>query len=233
VAHGAVRARFGDDTVFVRGGQERRFCAPDERASAPPIAEAPPSSAAREDATAPVEGRETPSEAPNGGEEEALYGKALELRAANDVSGCATAMREYLARYSEGTFVDEALFTLVRLDYRVHDDRALLDDAPRFLARNPELNAKNAEARVLYAEALLDARGDARGAQGVLSPFESSLALLPPGYREQAAYLLAQAARATGQEERARKFAESYLAQFPGGKYAASAKRIAEKSGAP
>jgi len=256
VDEGKVRASFRKEVTSVAAGASRRFCKPagsegstlastasedsrtgtegtdlktlalqddtdDETTEARVLAR---SSAAE---TGTAAGAPLSDNAPVS-EEERVYLEALASRVRGDLALASEQMAGYLEKYPNGAFAEEALFSLVRLDYR----RSVYADVQKrgasYLERYPKRNAKSDEVRILYAESL-HRRGVHPGiAVEALAPLVGDVDSVAGPYREQALYLYFTSAAAIGRAADAKHAAASYLERYPSGRYAAAAKALAE-----
>ncbi len=241
VEEGTVRAVFGKHREELAAGQNGEMCAPafgedaerdpdegEETAAVAGLERREPRSGNTTGTAEPPEEITAPVPTPAGPtEEELLYREALDARLAGDIPRCRALMGRYVGDHPDGTFTDEALFTLVRLDYRAGDFASAKERAGRYLARNRSLDAKTAEARLLRADSLERLGGG--GVLAALRPLAGSIDVLAPEYREQALYLLALSAGRAGDDDLALRCARECLARFPAGKYAERAAQIAKK----
>ncbi len=243
VEEGRVRAAFGDGISFVTAGESRRFCEADEigaalrapvltekvpRSTAPKMSTGSTASTVSTTSTDPA-AAQPPVPLPIS-EEERLYRDALDSRARGDLTLASTQMAGYVARYPDGTFAEEALFSLVRLGYRRHAVDEVLARGADYLGRYPSRSAKTDEVRILLADGL-QRRGAACDALEALSPVDGDIDSVARPYREQALALCVAAASGCGRTSEARRCAAEYVARYPDGDHVGEAKAITEEKG--
>jgi outer membrane protein assembly factor BamD (BamD/ComL family) len=156
-------------------------------------------------------------------EEERVYLEALASRVRGDLALAAEQMAAYLERYPDGAFAEEALFSLVRLEYRGRDFDEVQRRGASYVARYPARNAKSDEVRILYAESLHRSGADPKIAIETLAPLVGDIDSVAGPYREQALYLYFTSAAAIGRTAEAKRAAATYLERYPGGPYAVAA----------
>jgi ferric-dicitrate binding protein FerR (iron transport regulator) len=255
VDEGELRTAFREEIFSVAAGASRRFCEPTGAEGEPlaagaserppagaepfgPIALAPrgdtdgdpPEARALARAASPDTGAAAappPAEAPVS-EEERLYLEALESRVRGDLPLAAKQMAEYLEKHPDGEFAEEALFSLVRLEYRQRDFGEVRTRGDEYLERNPVRGAKSDEVRILYAESVHRFGADPKVAVETLAPLVSDIDSVAVPYREQALYLYFTSAAEAGRAAEAKRAASAYLGRYPGGQYAAAAKALVE-----
>lgn len=250
VDEGRVRAYFRNAVSVVAAGASRRFCAPADSGAALLASKASADSQSGTEgaglkalalqgdtdteateaqiiARASAADTGTAAVAPTS-EEERIYLEALASRVRGDLALASTQMADYLARYPDGTFAEEALFSLVRFGYRRHDFGEVRTRGASYLARYPSRGAKSDEVRILYAESLHRRKADPKIAVETLAPLVGDVDSVASPYREQALYLYFTSAAESGRAPEARRSAASYLERYPSGQYAAAAMALVE-----
>jgi ferric-dicitrate binding protein FerR (iron transport regulator)/outer membrane protein assembly factor BamD (BamD/ComL family) len=256
VDEGELRASFRKEVSSVAAGASRRFCEPASSESAAVAATVSPDSPVGTDGaglktlalqgdadgdtneakilsgasaadTGTAAGAPPPDKAPIS-EEERVYLEALASRVRGDLALASAQMADYLERYPSGAFAEEALFSLVRLDYRRSVYAEVQERGASYLERYPARNAKSDEVRILYAESLHRLGVHPVIAVEILAPLVGDVDSVAGPYREQALYLYFTSAAAIGRAAEAKRAASSYLERYPGGQYAAAATALAE-----
>jgi ferric-dicitrate binding protein FerR (iron transport regulator)/outer membrane protein assembly factor BamD (BamD/ComL family) len=251
VEEGRVRTSFRAAAAIVAAGASRRFCAPTGAALASPATEQPANVPLGTDAAAPsphpartgADAAEiaapiasstsaaetgTAAGAPQS-EEERLYLEALAARVRGDLPLAVAQMAEYLERYPDGAFAEEALFSLVRIEYRRRAFAEVQRRGASYLERYRGRDAKADEVRILYAESLHRLGAELVIVVELLAPLVAEVDSIASPYREQALYLYFATAASIGRAADAKRIAATYLERYPEGRYAVPAKALLEE----
>jgi outer membrane protein assembly factor BamD (BamD/ComL family) len=156
-------------------------------------------------------------------EEERLYLEALASRVRGDLELASEQMAGYLEKYPDGAFAEEALFSLVRLDYRRSVYAEVQKRGASYIDRYPGRNAKSDEVRILYAESLHRSGVAPETAIETLAPLVGDIDSIAGPYREQALYLYFTSAAGIGRVAEAKHIAAQYLERYPSGQYVEAA----------
>jgi outer membrane protein assembly factor BamD (BamD/ComL family) len=169
-----------------------------------------------------------PSEKAPVSEEERLYLEALANRVRGDLPLASEQMAGYLEKYPNGTFAEEALFSLVRFEYRRRDFSEVQQRGANYIEQYPGRNAKSDEVRILYVESLHRLGAGSGTAVETLAPLVGDIDSVAGPYREQALFLYFTSAVEIGRASEAKRVAASYLERYPSGQYAGAAKALIE-----
>ena len=145
-----------------------------------------------------------------------------------DIPLASAQMAGYLEKYPDGTYAEEALFSLVRLEYRRRDYAEVRTRGAAYIERHPARNAKSDEVRILYAESLHRLGVGSKIVVDTLAPLVSNVDSVASPYREQALYLYFTSAAEIGRTSEAKSAAASYLERYPSGQYASAATALVE-----
>jgi hypothetical protein len=249
VRAGRVATWFQGATGELRAGDQRRFC--DGPAPVPTTTRAAPSPSApaalgatatakttalpagqpREQAGSPAIARLVPAavwpaaEPPSGArlsDEERMFRDAA--RTTGDPSTCAARLQEYLTRFPNGMFVEDALYRLIRDSYAAADSARVVDHSRQFLRRF-QRGGRAREVRLLYVHSLIESGAPPAESFDVLASLLSRLDSLPGSQQEQANYL-AVVAYCGARRPLCRHWADRYLDRYPRGLYAAEVRRL-------
>jgi hypothetical protein len=148
------------------------------------------------------------------------------FRDASRARGAASslALREYLARYPNGTFAEDALFQLIRDSYAAGNSMQVLDDAQQFLRRFQRGSRAN-EVRLLYVHSSIEMGLPPGQSLDILASLLSRLDSLPRTQQEPATYLAVLAYCGAPRQALCRLWADRYLDRYPTGRYAAEVRR--------
>lgn len=181
-----------------------------------------------------IETEPSPAPAPKIGEqaltgEERAFKNALSKIKERDREGAKASLREYLSTYPGGAFTSDALFQLIRLEYRTGRFAEIPALARKYESLGASGDQRAAEVDIIHAQALLELQRNASKAYELLSGVLRIESSVPRAYREQAVYLYVLASFRTGREDVGRTWARKYLDEYPQGRYAKQAGLLLEK----
>jgi hypothetical protein len=254
VRSGRVRTSFLGKAGELRAGEERRFCGaavPLPRGEPSRIEASVRSGGASRDASRrvaaqtpslpaaqkpdepyhptgpglapppPMPATQPPSSVPLS-DEERLFRDAS--RGSGEASSRISRLREYLARFPNGTFAEDALFQLIRDSYAAANSPGVLDYASQFL-RRCERGSRANEVRLLYVHSLIEMGLPLGQSLDLLETLLSGLDSLPRSQQEQATYLAVLAYCGAPRPPLCRDWADRYLQRYPHGLYAPEVRR--------
>lgn len=133
-------------------------------------------------------------------------------------------LQDYLGRFPEGLFAEDALFHLVRLSYADGNSTEVVRLSEQFLRRQPH-GRRAVEVQLLYVQSAIELGLPLHRTQGALESVLGRLDELPRSQREQATYLAILAYCDRQKNGACGPWIRRYLAEFPGGAYASQVRR--------
>ena len=254
VRSGRVATWFQGMAGLVRAGEERRFCkvaAPSPKAEPSPTESSVPSGGAARAASRTVASQTTalpaaqkhdeqsyptreglaPPPATPPAEQAASVPLSNEERMFRDASrgsgealSRAPRLQEYLARFPNGMFAEDALFQLIRDSYAAANSTQVLDYSQQFLRRF-QRGSRASEVRLLYVHSLIEMGLPPGQSLDILASLLSRLDSLPRSQQEQATYLAVLAYCGAPRPPLCRYWAGRYLERYPHGLYAVEVRR--------
>jgi hypothetical protein len=141
-----------------------------------------------------------------------------------EASSRALRLQEYLARYPNGIFAEDALFQLIRDSYAAADAARVLDYSRQFLRRFRR-GSRASEVRLLYVHSLIEMGLPPGQSLDILESLLSRLDSLPRSQQEEATYLAVLAYCGAPRPPLCRSWAERYLERYPRGLYAGEVRK--------
>jgi hypothetical protein len=133
-------------------------------------------------------------------------------------------LQEYLARFPDGLFAEDALFQLIRDSYATANPGQVLRFSEQFLARHHR-GRRTSEVQLLYVQSLIEMGLPPGQSLAVLESLLSHLDSLALSQREQATYLAILAYCSAPKPLLCRQWIDRYLERYPHGLYAAQVRR--------
>jgi ferric-dicitrate binding protein FerR (iron transport regulator) len=155
-------------------------------------------------------------------DEERLFRAAS--RTEGDAGARADRLQEYLARFPNGMFTEEALFQLVRGSYAGANPSQVVRFSEQFLRRFHR-GRRVSEVQLLYVQSRIEMGQPPGQSLPVLESLLSHLGSLPRNQREQATYLAILAYCGSTRPQLCRQWTDRYLQQYPHGLYADQVRR--------
>jgi hypothetical protein len=155
-------------------------------------------------------------------DEERLFRDAS--RSKGDAAAHAVRLQEYLTRFPNGMFAEDALFQLIRDSYAAGNSAQVLHFSEQFLYRFHR-GRRTSEAQLLYVQSSLEMGLPPGQSLGVVESLLSHLDSLPRNQREQATYLAILAYCGSPRPQSCRQWSDRYLERFPHGLYADQVRR--------
>jgi hypothetical protein len=155
-------------------------------------------------------------------EEERLFRDAA--RAGSDAWTRARRLQDYLERFPEGTFAEDALFQLIRLSYVEGNPAQVIRLGDQFLRRHQH-GRRAHEVQLLYVQSSIESSLPPGQSLPVLESLLPHLGALPPREREQATYLAILTYCSSHRTQLCAQWSERYLEEFPNGAYASEVRR--------
>lgn len=160
-------------------------------------------------------------------DEERLFRAAS--RSEGDASARIVRLQEYLARFPNGMFTEEALFQLIRNNYAAAAPAQVIHFADQFLQQFHG-GRRTSEVQLLYLQSRIEMGQPPSQSLGVLESLLSHLDSLPRNQREQATYLAILTYCGSSNSQACRPWIHRYLEQYPNGFYADRIRRsLSEK----
>jgi len=159
---------------------------------------------------------------PKMSDEERLFRDAS--RAQSDAWVRARKLQDYLVRFPDGLFAEDALFHLVRLSYADGNSAEVVRLSEQFLRRRRQ-GRRAVEVQLLCAQSAIELGLPPDRSRGPLESTLTHLDLLPRSQREQATYLAIVAYCGAQRTEACSLWVRRYLAEFPGGTYTNQVRR--------
>lgn len=233
VRSGRVAVRYRETAGEIRASESRRFC-PGTTALATPEPTGRESGAQQREASPPVSARRlaavaappppAPARVPPQAwsEEERLFRDASRLE--DNAWARARRLHDYLTRFPEGTFAEDALFQLIRLSYADGNPAQVLRLSEQFLRRYHQ-GRRTRAVQLLHVQSSVELGLPAHASLPVLESLLPHLDSLPRSEREQAAYLAILAYCGSPRTQLCTRWSERYLGEFPHGRYAPEVQR--------
>jgi hypothetical protein len=155
-------------------------------------------------------------------DEERLFRDAS--RTEGDTSSRALRLQEYLARFPNGMFAEDALFQLIRDSYAAANSAQVLHFSEQFLHRFHR-GRRTSEVQLLYVQSSIEMGRPPGQSLDVVESLLSHLDSLPRNQREQATYLAILVYCGSPRPQSCRQWIDRYLERFPHGLYAAEVRR--------
>lgn len=237
VRSGRVSIAYKEIVGAVSAGESREFC-PAKKTSASlteqPVATGTsvPAAATRTSPTSAARSAQTPRKlayaeptwpvSPDMSDEERLFRDASRPQGAPWVR--ARKLQDYLVRFPDGLFAEDALFHLVRLSYADGNSAEVVRLSEQFLRRRRH-GRRAVEVQLLYAQSAVELGLPPDRSRGPLESTLAHLDLLPRSQREQATYLAIVAYCGAQRTEACSLWVRRYLAEFPAGTYTNQVRR--------
>ena len=164
----------------------------------------------------------SPMRAESLSEEERLFRDAS--RAEGDAWWRGRRLQDYLARFPDGTFAEDALFQLIRLSYTDGNAAEVVRLSDQFLRRYHR-GRRAIEVRLLYVQSSIELGLPPSRSLVVLESLLPHLGSLPRSQREQATYLAILAYCGSPETQSCGPWIDRYLGEFPQGIYAPRVRR--------
>ena len=164
-------------------------------------------------------------------DEERLFRDAS--RTEGDASSRSLRLQDYLARFPNGMFAEDALFQLIRDSYAAENSAQVLQFSEQFLHRFHR-GRRTSEVQLLYVQSLIEMGRPVGQSLGIVESLLSHLDSLPRSQREQATYLAILAYCGSPRPQSCRQWIDRYLERYPYGLYADQVRRSQmERGNAP
>jgi hypothetical protein len=164
----------------------------------------------------------TPARTESLSEEERLFRDASQADSSAWVR--ARRLQDYLGRFPEGTFAEDALFQLIRLSYAEGNPTQVIRLGDQFLRRHQH-GRRAHQVQLLYVQSSIESSLPPGQSLPVLESLLPHLGALPPTEREQATYLAILAYCSSRKTQLCAQWSGRYLEEFPHGAYAAEVRR--------